>query len=366
MSATATATTRYAAATEPPPAAGRRLSRHAPGAVALALLAITPFAFGDFGLFIGQYALIYTVLGLSVVVVTGYAGLISLMPYTFAGIGTMTAGAAMASWGWPFWLAVPLAALATAPIAVLVGVASVRLKGLYLAIATLTFADALGETFFRWDATTGGDAGWLITRPTLGPIDFTSDAAFYLLCLGSVGLLVWMVEGLRTSRLGRSMQAVRDNELEAQALGINTYRTKLVALLIGGALAGLGGAFLAVLLVASSPSAFWSPTVHATSILIVSLVAVGGMDRALGALFGALVLVVTQQVFQGAEFFFAFIGLYSALLLIILLRFRPGGLVEVGQRQLAVIRERPAVGIPVTLAVIAVNVGGAWLFLELS
>ena len=162
------------------------------------------------------------------------------------------------------------------------------------------------------------------------------------------------------------MHAVRDNELEAQALGINTYRTKLVALLLGGALAGLGGAFLAVLLVASSPSAFWSPTVHATSILIVALVAIGGMDRAVGALFGALVLVVQQQVFQGAEFFFAFVGIYSALLLILLLRYRPGGLVEIGRRQLAVIRERPAVGIGVTAGVVAANIGVAWLFLELS
>ena len=162
------------------------------------------------------------------------------------------------------------------------------------------------------------------------------------------------------------MQAVRDSEIEAQALGINTYRTKLVALLLGGALAGIGGAFLAVLIVAPSPSPFWSPSVEATSILLVALVAVGGMDRALGALFGALVLVVTQQVFQGAEFFFAFIGMYSALLLILLLRFRPGGLVEIGRRQLAVIRERPAVGIPVTAAIVGLNVGFAWLFLELS
>jgi branched-chain amino acid transport system permease protein len=322
--------------------------------------------FGDFGYFVGQFALVYTILGLSVVVVTGYAGLISLMPYSFAGIGAMVSGAAVASWGWPFWLAIPLAAVATIPISVLVGVASVRLKGLYLAIATLTFSDALGETFFRWEAATGGDVGWTITRPVVGPFDLTSDAVFYVTCLVIAAALVWMVEGLRTSRTGRAMQAVRDNEQEAQALGINTYRVKLTALVLGGLLAGVGGALLGALLISASPSAFWSPTVQATSILLVTLVAIGGMDRAVGALFGAVVLVVQQQVFQGAEFFFAFVGMYSALLLVVLLRFRPGGLVEIGKRQLALIRHRPVVGIAVAVAVLGVNVGCAWLFVALS
>src|ERR1043166_2991666 len=82
----------------------------------------------------------------------GLAGLgaIALLPIPFAGIGAVVTGIAMASWGWPFWLALPLAAAATIPVSVIVGVTSVRLKGLYLAIATLTFADALGETFFKW------------------------------------------------------------------------------------------------------------------------------------------------------------------------------------------------------------------------
>ncbi|MGH2686207.1 MAG: hypothetical protein ACRDJP_12145, partial [Actinomycetota bacterium] len=133
-----------------------------------------------------------------------------------------------------------------------------------------------------------------------------------------------------------------------------------------GMLAGVGGALLAALLTTASPSAFWSPTVQATSILLVTLVAIGGMDRAVGALFGAVVLVVQQQVFQGAEFFFAFVGMYSALLLVLLLRFRPGGLVEIGKRQMALIRHRPVLGTAVAVAAIGVNVGFAWLFVALS
>ena len=133
------------------------------------MISLIPIPFGDFGLFVGQYAAVYAMIGLSVVIVTGYAGLISLMPYSFAGIGAVITGLAVAGWGWPVWLAIPLAGLATVPISVLVGISSIRLKGLYLAIATLTFANALGETFFKWERVTGGNSGWLIERPVLGP-----------------------------------------------------------------------------------------------------------------------------------------------------------------------------------------------------
>lgn len=336
------------------------------GLMALGLASLLPVPFGDFGYFVGQFALVYTILGLSIVVVTGYAGLISLMPYSFAGIGAMVAGLAMSSWGWPFWLAVPLAGLATVPVSFLVGVASVRLKGLYLGIATLTFANLLGETFFKWEDVTGGVQGWSITRPTIGPIDFSSDLAFYLLCLGTVFVVLWMVEGLRRSRLGRAMVAVRDNELEAQALGINIYKTRLVALVLGGMIAGAGGAYLIGLLVTASPEPFQSPLVESTSILLLGTVAIGGIQSPFGAFIGAIALVVQQQVFGGAEFFFAFFGIYTALVVILLLRFRPGGLVQVGQLQIELIRKRPVLGSAIAAAILAVNGGIAYLLVRFS
>src|SRR5205823_13546509 len=110
---------------------------------------------------------------------TGYGGMISLMPYSFAGVGALVTGLAMASWGWPFWLCVPLAALATIPVSVIVGAIAVRLKGLYLAIATLTIAAMRGETFLNCRPVLGGNAGWSLSRPA----PFVSDRPFYLLCL---------------------------------------------------------------------------------------------------------------------------------------------------------------------------------------
>jgi branched-chain amino acid transport system permease protein len=332
------------------------------GLVGLGALALLPIPFGSFGFFVGQFALIYAILGLSVVVVTGYSGLVSLMTYSFAGIGAMVTGVAMASWGWPFWLALPLAAFATVPVSIIVGITSVRLKGLYLAIATLTFADGLGETFFKWSRATGGQTGWVIHRPK----PFVSDASFYVLLLVVAMVLVWMVTGLRSSRVGRAMLAVRTNEREAQALGINVYKTKLVAFLISGLLGGIGGSFLALLLISVTRSAFQSPLVEATSILLLTVVIVGGIDRALGAFLGAVALVVQQQVFQGARFFFAYFGIYSAGLLIVFLLYRPGGLMQVVRLQWRDIRARPRVGITVAIAIIGINVGVAWLFVRLG
>jgi branched-chain amino acid transport system permease protein len=245
-------------------------------------------------------------------------------------------------------------------------VASVRLKGLYLAIATLTFSQALGETFFEWESAIGGRTGWVVEKPKVGPIDFSNQLSYYILCFIVVLALVWMIEGLRTSRLGRAMFAVRDNELEAQALGINSYKTKLAAFVLSGMVGGLGGAFLAQLLTNISPNAFQSPLAEVTSILLVTLVVIGGIDRAWGAFFGAIVLVVNQQIASGAEAFFAFLGVYVAAGLIFFLLRIPGGLVQFAKMQAELIKRRPAFGIGVTILIVAINLGLAALFIALS
>ncbi|HEV3472337.1 MAG TPA: hypothetical protein VG408_03915, partial [Actinomycetota bacterium] len=147
---------------------------------------------------------------------------------------------------------------------------------------------------------------------------------------------------------------------------INVYKTKLTAFVLSGMIAGLGGGFLAIMLLSVTRNAFQSPSAESTSIILVTLVAIGGMDRAIGAFVGAVSLVVQQQVFQGAEFFFAFVGVYSALVLIAFLLFRPGGLVQVGKLAIALVRARPVFGLTVITVITALNVGVAWLFVELS
>ena len=351
----------------PPPEWRLPISRNGLFALGgLLLLALIPVFCPNkpFPYFVGAYALVYAMIGLSVTVVTGYAGMISLMPYSFTGIGCLMTAVAMSSWGWPFWLAVPFAATCTVPISILAGAISVRLRGLYLAIATLAIASMLGETFFTWNSVKNGNVGWTVLRPSL----FTSDGLFYVLCLVFTLFMVWMIEGLRTSRLGRAMLAVKDNEREAQALGINVSKTKLSAFVISGMMAGVGGAFLATLLGAVGGlgnGTFQSPSTDATSIALIVLVVIGGIDRAWGAFFGAIIFVVQTQIFAGAQFFGAFIGIYSALLLITFLLFRPGGLLQVSKEQLEFMKRRPAIGIPIVVGITAVQLGLAWLILRL-
>lgn len=317
--------------------------------VTLFALGFLPLAFGSFGLYIAAYVAVWAMLELSIVVVTGYAGLISLMPFTFVGIGAFTTGVAVTVWGWPFWLAVPLAALATVPVSVMVGAASVRLKGLYLAIATLTFGNAFGETLFKWSDFTGGQAGHVVERPTLGPLSFRGDFGFYVLSILTALVLVWAVHGLKNSRAGRSMFAVRDNEREAQALGINATKAKLTALVVGGMIAGIGGAFYITLLGTAAPAGFQSPYVELTSLLLVVWAVIGGIDSAIGAFLGATALITQTIVFQGAERVFAYVGVYAALVLVVFLLLRPGGIVQVVKIQAERIRENPSRNIPLTV-----------------
>jgi branched-chain amino acid transport system permease protein len=333
-------------------------------ALGLAGVGLIPLSFGTFGQYIAGYAATFAILGLSIVVVTGYAGLISLMPFSFVGIGTFATGVAVAGWGWPFWLAVPLAALATVPVSALVGMASIRLKGLYLAIATLAFANAMGETLFDWSAFTGGQAGHTVTRPKLGPLNFSGDFAFYVLTLVAALLLVWAVSGLRNSRVGRAMLAVRDNEQEAQALGINVYKTKLLAFVIGGMIAGIGGAFYSALLTAVAPSGFKSPFVDISSLLLLGWVVIGGVHSAWGAFLGGTFLVVQQQVFQGATRLFAYVGAYQALLLVAFLLLRPGGVVMIIREYQVRIQTNPRRYIPRAVALFGSNIVLAYLVLH--
>ena len=327
-------------------------------------LGFLPLAFGGFGSYIAAYVAVWAMLELAIVVVTGYAGLISLMPFSFVGIGTFATGVVTTVWGWPFWLAVPAAALATVPVSVAVGAASVRLKGLYLAIATLTFANLLGETLFKWSAFTGGQAGHSVVRPTLGPIDFSGDFSFYVLTILTALAMVWAVHGLKNSRAGRAMLAVRDNEREAQALGINVIKTKMSALVIGGMIAGVGGAFYAVLLLKAAPAGFQSPNVDLTSLLLVVWAVIGGIDSAFGAFLGATALIVQEQVFQGAEKLFAYIGVYAAVVLVVFLIFRPGGIVQVIKVQAERIRENPGRNIPITAVAFGLNILIAYLIIH--
>jgi sulfate-transporting ATPase len=197
-------------------------------------------------------SLIMATIALSLVVVTGYCGQISLAQLTLAGVAAFLLSPLTDAWGVPFPLAPILAALGATVVGVLVGLPALRIRGILVGIVTLTLAVALEAVWFRNNDLNGGVDGAQVARPRLFGIDLgvgTGSAfprpAFGLLCLVVLALTAFGVARLRTSRLGSAMLAVRANERAAAAVGISVVRVKIVGFAIGSFIAGIGGCLLA-------------------------------------------------------------------------------------------------------------------------
>jgi sulfate-transporting ATPase len=197
-------------------------------------------------------SMITAVISLSLVVVTGYTGQISLAQLTFAGVSAYILSTFATSWGIPFPIAPILAALVAAAAGVVIGIPALRVRGLMLGVVTLTFAAGVEAIWFNNNSIDGGSGGLTIPTPRLFGMDLSIGAgkdfprpAFGILCLIVLVLVSFGVSGLRTSRLGSAMLAVRADERSAAAAGINVVRVKLIGFAIAAFIAGLGGSLLA-------------------------------------------------------------------------------------------------------------------------
>ncbi|HET6952476.1 MAG TPA: branched-chain amino acid ABC transporter permease/ATP-binding protein [Acidimicrobiales bacterium] len=191
------------------------------------------------------------VIGLSYVVVTGYAGQVSLAQLALAGAGAFTLSAVTQSWGVPFPFAPILAALAATVVGVVVGLPALRVRGLTLGIVTLALAYAIEAVWFRNTDIISVD-GARVDQPELFGIDLSVGTGqdfpriqFGLLCLAVLVLVAWAVARLRTSAFGSAMLAVRANERSAAGIGINVVRVKVLSFAIASFVAGLGGSLYA-------------------------------------------------------------------------------------------------------------------------
>lgn len=228
-----------------------------------------------------------SVVGLSLVVLVGWAGQVSLGQLAFAAVGGALAAKSILDWGLDPAAALGLAAVAGGLCATVVGLPALRVRGLYLAVVTLAFALAavgyfLNPTFFAWVPTAR-----MTQRPeVLGVFPIDTARSFYYFCL-VVGVLVLVaLEGVRRSRTGRVLVAMRDNEAGAAAYGVSVVRTKLMAFALSGAVAALGGALLALLQRGYTTTLF-RPV---DNLVIFSAVVVGGIGSLVGGVIGAMFL----------------------------------------------------------------------------
>jgi branched-chain amino acid transport system permease protein len=265
----------------------------------------------------GTFA-IYGIVAISLVVLTGWGGQISLGQYAFVAVGAVVGGALTSKWHWPFLAAVLGASLVGAGVAVLLGLPALRIKGLFLAVTTLAFSVAvatmfLNDRFFGW-LLPGRD----VTRPKFLWIDAEDERVYYYVCIAGLAFAVFVAQSLRNSRPGRVLIAMRDNERAAQSFSLNLVRTRLATFAISGFLAAFAGALLVHHQHGVTPTAF--PPERSVQIFIMAVI--GGLGSVAGVLVGALYLGAIEIFINDA--FWQLILTGFGLLLI--LAFYPGGL----------------------------------------
>jgi branched-chain amino acid transport system permease protein len=241
---------------------------------------------------------IYSIVGLGLMLLSGYTGLISLGHAAFLGVGAYTE-AVLAAKGWPFPLSVAMAILLSAITGVIVGLPALRVKGIYLAIATLALGVIVEEVLTRWESVTGGNSGLSVKAVQLFGIKIASLQGFYYLSFAFVVAATWLVLNLLRSPTGRAFVAVRDSEISAQSMGIHLAKYKTISFALSAALTGLAGALYAHKIRFLSPEQF---TVL-QSIELLMMIFIGGIGSIHGVFFGAFFLIVLPQAISVAKDF---------------------------------------------------------------
>jgi branched-chain amino acid transport system permease protein len=258
--------------------------------LALVLLG-APWLVSEYWLAQLTFVLIYAVVGLGLMVLSGYTGLFSLGHAAFLGVGAYTQ-AVMTNAGVPFPIALVAAGAVSAAVGVVVGLPALRVKGIYLAIATLAFGFIVEEVFARWESVTGGNAGIHIKAPNVFGFKLDNDVSFYFACLVVSVLATLAVLNLLRSATGRAFVAIRDSEVSAQSMGIHLARYKTLSFAISAALAGVGGALYAHKLQFISPDQF--SLLQSVDLLL--MIVIGGVGSVHGAFLGAIFLITMPQV----------------------------------------------------------------------
>ncbi len=257
----------------------------------LLALAAAPLLLDTFYLGELSFILIYAIAATGLMLLVGYTGLVSLGHAAFLGIGAY-ANAYFISQGMPFLVSFPLAGLITAAAGLLIGVPTLRMSGIYLAIATLAFAYIVEQVFIRWESVTGGFRGLPVDAPDIFGYQLWERWEFYYLCLVVLVAVILGVANLLRSPTGRAFVAIRDSEISAQSMGINLARYKAMAFALSAFITGLAGALYGHHISYLAPDAFDIRL----SIILLLMVVVGGVGSLHGAVYGAIFAGALPQV----------------------------------------------------------------------
>ena len=290
------------------------------------LMFILPRQWGSYWNYIIGTIGIYVILGLGLNIIVGMAGQLVLGYVAFFAIGAYTAALLTApqphQLQWNFWVVLIVGIVLAALTGILLGLPIMRLRGDYLAIVTLGFGEII-RILLKSDLLTNLTAGPRGVRniggPTLFGQSFTSDVDFMYLIILAVALIIFITNRLQNSRTGRAWVAIREDEVAARATGINTFQSKLLALAIGAAFAGLGGILFA------SRNQFTGPEDHTlmVSINVLALVIVGGMNSIPGIILGSFALKGLPEMLRELDIYRL---MFFGGLLVMMMIMRPEGL----------------------------------------
>jgi branched-chain amino acid transport system permease protein len=262
----------------------------------------------------------YAVAVLGLTIVLGYAGQINLAQAAFFGLGAYSVALGTVSFQLPFWPAL-LAGIVIASVAGLIlGLTSLRLSGHYLAMVTISFQQILTLVLTNWVSVTHGPDGIPgIARPILFGFSFADSGRYLAFCVGVLWVVGMCVGRLKHTKLGRAMQAVRDNELAAGVVGIDTYRTKVIAFTLCALLGGLGGGLFAGGFTYISPDQFS----FAESVVFLTMALLGGVRSPCGAAIGTALLILLPEWLRFLKT--TYLAVYGGAVILIMV-FMPEGI----------------------------------------
>jgi len=258
------------------------------GWVLVALLYLVPPLLSNYYLSIMNQVVVFAVAAMGLNILLGFAGQISIGHGAFTGMGAFMTGYLMAKHGVSFWLAMPLGGLTAAAVGALFGLPSARLKGLYLAIASLAAQVILDFFYLRANWFTGGVNSRSVARPSLFGFKFDGELSYLYLSLTVALILGVFAQNLLRTRFGRSLVAVRDRDLAAEVMGIDLFKTKVMAFAVSAFFAGIAGALWAPYVMIINPEQF---TYH-LSIELLAMVIIGGLGSVMGSVYGAVFMTV--------------------------------------------------------------------------
>lgn len=289
-------------------------------AAGVLLIALVPLFLSPYYIFVANLILIYIILAIGLNIVLGYAGQLSFSNGAIFGIGAYATGLLRLDYGCPYWLALPLGALTATVLGILVALPALRLKGHYLALASIAFAQSTIWILVHWDGLTHGTSGFVLEPVEFSLIGLNSHAGMLYLSLAAAIVCVVMASNILQSPVGRAFVAIRESEHAASALAIDLTRYKIYAYGISSLYAGVAGGLFVGVVGAVVPDQFGLFQI----VLQFCMVFVGGVGSLWGSVVGAVLIISSQELMRGFQQYQEF-G-FGVLLLVIIIFF-PSGIV---------------------------------------